>query len=107
MKIAAVIDAVEGDHPSNLPPGPYLRLSVEDTGVGMDEETLARAIEPFFSTKGLGKGTGLGLSMVHGLAAQLGWQPWPSEQSWRRHAGGPLAPACPQRAGCRRETGAA
>jgi CheY-like chemotaxis protein len=38
----------------------------------MDEETLARAIEPFFSTKGIGKGTGLGLSMVHGLAAQLG-----------------------------------
>jgi CheY-like chemotaxis protein len=38
----------------------------------MDEETLARAIEPFFSTKGIGKGTGLGLSMVHGLALQLG-----------------------------------
>ena len=38
----------------------------------MDEATLARAIEPFFSTKGVGKGTGLGLSMVHGLASQLG-----------------------------------
>jgi CheY-like chemotaxis protein len=38
----------------------------------MDEAVLARAIEPFFSTKGIGKGTGLGLSMVHGLAAQLG-----------------------------------
>jgi CheY-like chemotaxis protein len=38
----------------------------------MDEATLARAIEPFFSTKGIGRGTGLGLSMVHGLAAQLG-----------------------------------
>jgi CheY-like chemotaxis protein len=38
----------------------------------MDEATMARAIEPFFSTKGVGKGTGLGLSMVHGLAAQLG-----------------------------------
>jgi CheY-like chemotaxis protein len=38
----------------------------------MDEVTLARAIEPFFSTKGIGKGTGLGLSMVHGLASQLG-----------------------------------
>ena len=55
-----------------LPPGAYLRLSVVDTGVGMDQATLARAIEPFYSTKEQGKGTGLGLSMVHGLAAQLG-----------------------------------
>jgi nitrogen-specific signal transduction histidine kinase len=38
----------------------------------MDEATLKRAVEPFFSTKGVGKGTGLGLSMVHGLASQLG-----------------------------------
>ena len=58
--------------PPDLEPGAYLRLSVQDTGAGMDEATLARAVEPFFSTKGLGKGTGLGLSMVHGLAAQLG-----------------------------------
>ncbi|HEY0113231.1 MAG TPA: response regulator [Allosphingosinicella sp.] len=55
-----------------LKPGLYLRLSVIDTGSGMDSETLRRAIEPFFSTKGVGKGTGLGLSMIHGLAAQLG-----------------------------------
>ncbi|WP_159756737.1 PAS domain S-box protein [Sphingomonas sp. 8AM] len=52
--------------------GHYVRLSVADTGTGMDEATLARAVEPFFSTKGIGKGTGLGLSMAHGLAAQLG-----------------------------------
>ncbi len=52
--------------------GQFLRLSVTDTGSGMDEATAARAIEPFFSTKELGKGTGLGLSMVHGLALQLG-----------------------------------
>ncbi|MDB5537077.1 MAG: hypothetical protein JWQ65_1952, partial [Devosia sp.] len=52
--------------------GSFLRLSVIDTGFGMDATTLKSAIEPFFSTKELGKGTGLGLSMVHGLAVQLG-----------------------------------
>jgi CheY-like chemotaxis protein/two-component sensor histidine kinase len=58
-------------HSSGLRPGHYLRLSVTDTGAGMDEATLTRAVEPFFSTKGVGRGTGLGLSMVHGLAEQL------------------------------------
>ncbi|MDP8985899.1 MAG: response regulator [Pseudomonadota bacterium] len=55
-----------------LAPGDYVRIFVADTGVGMDEMTLAKATEPFFTTKGPGKGTGLGLSMVHGLAAQSG-----------------------------------
>ncbi|TMJ25290.1 MAG: PAS domain S-box protein, partial [Alphaproteobacteria bacterium] len=55
-----------------LAPGRYAVLSVIDQGEGMDEATLRRATEPFYTTKGLGKGTGLGLSMVHGLAEQLG-----------------------------------
>ena len=56
---------------TRLPAGSYIRIRIADTGVGMDEATVARAVEPFFSTKGIGKGTGLGLSMVHGLASQL------------------------------------
>ncbi|MBS0524076.1 MAG: PAS domain S-box protein [Proteobacteria bacterium] len=55
-----------------LEAGRYAVLSVIDQGTGMDETTLRRATEPFYTTKGLGKGTGLGLSMVHGLAEQLG-----------------------------------
>jgi signal transduction histidine kinase len=54
----------------DLREGDYVCLAVADTGIGMDEMTLKRAAEPFFTTKGVGKGTGLGLSMVYGLAAQ-------------------------------------
>jgi PAS domain S-box-containing protein len=72
LTIAAADEVVAGPHRAGLLPGAYVRISVADTGTGMDEVTAARAIEPFYSTKGIGKGTGLGLSMVHGLASQLG-----------------------------------
>ncbi|USQ94944.1 hybrid sensor histidine kinase/response regulator [Caulobacter sp. RL271] len=55
-----------------LEPGKYLRVAVRDTGSGMDAATIARAVEPFFTTKAPGEGTGLGLSQVYGFARQSG-----------------------------------
>ncbi|MGN6548800.1 MAG: PAS domain S-box protein [Pararhizobium sp.] len=70
--LSARDEIVGASHPTGLRPGHYVCFSVTDSGEGMDEATLARATDPFFSTKGVGKGTGLGLSMVHGFAEQSG-----------------------------------
>jgi PAS domain S-box-containing protein len=72
ITISAEEICVETGHSTQLAPGLYACVSVTDTGQGMDEATLARVTEPFFTTKAAGKGTGLGLAMVDGLCAQSG-----------------------------------
>lgn len=74
IRIEARDQMLKSDNPVGLPAGRYVCLNIIDRGAGMDAETLARATEPFFTTKGVGKGTGLGLSMVHGMAEQIGGQ---------------------------------
>src|SRR5690606_22372855 len=70
LTIATRVRKIEAD--PELARGEYVEFSVADSGVGMDEQTLRRAMEPFFTTKSVGKGTGLGLAQVYGSARQAG-----------------------------------
>jgi signal transduction histidine kinase len=72
LTISARREQVAAGEVPGLRPGDYICITERDTGHGMDEATLKRAAEPFFTTKGAGRGTGLGLSMVDGLVAQSG-----------------------------------
>jgi PAS domain S-box-containing protein len=71
-RLTIAADEASGEQNAALQPGRYVRLSITDTGEGMDAATLSHAMEPFFTTKGVGKGTGLGLAMVRGLSEQSG-----------------------------------
>lgn len=68
------VEARDDDNGETIAPGPHVLIEVADTGEGMDAQTLAHAIEPFFTTKEVGRGTGLGLSMVYGFIRQSGGQ---------------------------------
>jgi two-component system cell cycle sensor histidine kinase/response regulator CckA len=75
LEIRAVNESLDSEAAADIPglaPGPYLRLSIRDTGYGISQEVMEHIFEPYFTTKEKGEGTGLGLAVVHGIVTSLG-----------------------------------
>jgi PAS domain S-box-containing protein len=84
------------EYPYEVLAGPYTRLSVADTGRGMDEEVLSHVFDPFFTTKGQGEGTGLGLATLYGIVKQSGGYVWASSELGKGSRFDVFLPAVPQ-----------
>lgn len=74
------LDAVEASRLSDVAPGDYAVITVRDSGIGIDKESLAHIFEPFYTTKSRGRGTGLGLSTTYGIVRQSGGDIWASSE---------------------------
>src|SRR5258707_8770035 len=95
---AKIEDAFVRRHPW-LQPGAHVLLQVRDTGCGMDEATLSRIFQPFFTTKPKGQGTGLGLATVYGIVKQSGGAIWVDSEVRRGTAFTLCLPRTDERAG--------